>query len=103
MARPRLNTVNFVYTTIGIGVAAGVGYLVWRQLRNRRIESGRTEDSLMDFRRQTRKAGRAVKDTAQQIGKSVKRGAKDTTEAFEDASSSGQPLLEKDSTGYNRI
>lgn len=101
MARPRLNTVNFVYTTIGIGVAAGVGYLVWRQLRNRRAATG--EDNLMDFRRQTRKAGRAVKDTAQQIGKSVKRGAKDTTEAFEDASSSGQPLLAKDSAGYNRI
>ena len=101
MARPRLNTVNFVYTTIGIGVAAGVGYLVWRQLRNR--GATKTEDSLMDFRRSTRKAGRAVKDTAQQIGKSVKRGAKDTTEAFEDASSSGQPLIEQDSTGYNRI
>ena len=103
MARPRLNTVNFVYTTIGIGIAAGVGYLVWRQLRNRRIEGGRAEDNLMDFRRATRKAGRAVKDTVSQVGKSVKRGASDTTEAFEDASSSGQPLLEQDSTGYNRI
>lgn len=100
MAR-RLNTLNFVYTTVGLGVAAGVGYLVWRQLRNRR--AGRTEDNLMDFRRTTRKAGRAIKDTTQQIGKTVKRGAKDTTEAFQDASSSGQPLLEQDSTGYNRI
>ncbi len=104
MARPRLNTVNFVYTTVGIGIAAGVGYLVWRQLRNRRIEGGRAEDSLMDFRRQTRKAGRAVKDTAQQIGKSVKRGVNDATEAFEDASSSGQPLVAQEtSAGYNRI
>lgn len=101
MARPRLNTVNFVYTTVGIGIAAGVGYLVWRQLQKRR--AGHTDDNLMDFRRATRKAGRAVKDTAQQVGKSVKRGASDATEAFEDASSSGQPLLEQDSTGYNRI
>lgn len=101
MAKPRLNTLNFVYTTVGIGVAAGVGYLVWRQLRNRRATAG--EDNLMEVRRATRKAGRAIKDTAQQVGKSVKRGAKDTTEAFEDASSSGQPLLEKDTAGYNRI
>ena len=100
MAR-RLNTLNFVYTAIGLGVAAGAGYLVWRQLRNRRAIQN--EDNLMDFRRATRKAGRAVKDTAQQIGKSVKRGAKDTTEAFEDASSSGQPLVSQESAGYNRI
>lgn len=104
MARPRLNTLNFVYTAIGVGVAAGVGYFVWRQLRNRRAAAtGRGDDNLMDYRRTTRKAGRAVKDAAQQVGKAVKRGAKDTAEAFEDASSSGQPLIEQDSTGYNRI
>lgn len=103
MARPRLNTVNFVYTTIGIGVAAGVGYLVWRQLRNRRLERGDTQDSLMEVRRSTRKAGRAVKDTATQVGKTVKRGVNDAAEAFEDATSSGRPLIEQDSTGYNRI
>ncbi|HUR25908.1 MAG TPA: hypothetical protein VM327_07850 [Candidatus Thermoplasmatota archaeon] len=100
MAR-RLNTLNFVYTTVGIGVAAGVGYLVWRQLRNRRANTA--GDNLMDFRRTTRKAGRAIKDATQQVGKSVKRGASDTAEAFEDASSSGQPLIEQDATGYNRI
>lgn len=102
MARPRLNTVNFVYTTIGLGVAAGIGYLVWRQLRNRRFADD-AQDSLMDVRRTTRKAGRAIKDSVQQVGKSVKRGAADTAEAFEDASSSGRPLIEQDSTGYNRI
>lgn len=99
MARPRLNTVNFVYTTIGLGVAAGIGYLVWRQLRNRRF-SDDAQDSLMEVRRSTRKAGRAIKDTAQQVGKSVKRGVSDTAEAFEDASSSGRPLIEKDASGY---
>lgn len=103
MARPRLNTVNFVYTTLGLGVAAGVGYLVWRQLRNRRLAAGDREDSHMDIRRSTRKAGRAIKDTARQVGKSVKRGVADTAEAFEDASSSGRPLIEQDTTGYNRI
>ena len=103
MARPRLNTVNFVYTTIGIGVAAGVGYLVWRQLRNRRLARDEGQDSLMGVRRSTRRAGRAVKDTAQQVGKSVKRGVNDAREAFEDASSSGKPLIEQDTTGYNRI
>jgi hypothetical protein len=99
MAR-RLNTVNFVYTTIGLGVAAGIGYYVFRALRNRRIAE---EDNLMELRRSTRKAGRAVKDTAAQVGKSVKRGASDVGEAFEDASSSGKALLEQDATGYNRI
>ena len=103
MARPRLNTVNFVYTTIGIGVAAGVGYLVWRQLRNRRLAHDEGQDSLMGVRRATRKAGRAAKDTTQQVGKAVKRGVNDAREAFEDASSSGQPLIEQDATGYNRI
>ena len=101
MAR-RLNTLNFVYTAIGIGVAAGAGYYLYRRMRNRPVDA-ETQDSLMDFRRSTRKAGRAVKDTAQQIGKTVKRGVKDTTEAFEDATSSGQPLIEQDATGYNRI
>jgi hypothetical protein len=103
MARPRLNTVNFVYTSIGIGIAAGVGYLVWRRLRNRRLANAEAQDNLMDIRRSTRKAGRAVKDTAAQVGKSVKRGVNDAREAFEDASSSGQPLIEQDATGYNRI
>jgi hypothetical protein len=100
MARPRLNTVNFVYASIGLGVAAAAGYFVWRQLRNRRLEHG--EDNLMDIRRSTRKAGRTAKDTAQQVGKTVKRGAKDIGEDFQDASSSGKALLEQDATGYGR-
>ena len=103
MARPRLNTVNFVYTTIGIGVAAGIGYYVWRRLRNRRLQSDESQDSLMDVRRSTRKAGRAAKDTAQQVGKSVKRGVNDAREAFEDSSSSGQPFEQEATTGYSRI
>lgn len=101
MARTRLTLVNFVYTTVGIGVAAGIGYYVWRSLRNRRIAE---EDNLMEIRRATRKAGRAVKDSAQQVGKSVKRGASDVGEAFEDATSSGKPLFEQEpAAGYNRI
>ncbi|MEA3136740.1 MAG: hypothetical protein QOJ26_857 [Thermoplasmata archaeon] len=101
MAR-RLNTLNFVYTAIGIGVAAGVGYYAYRQLRNRRLEGGATEDSLMDIRRSTRKAGRAVKDTVAQVGKSVKRGAKDLRESVEETAENARPLIEQDSSGYNR-
>lgn len=102
MARPRLNTVNFVYTTIGLAVAGGIGYAVWRRLRNRRLD--RSEDTLMDIRRQSRKAGRAVKDTASQVGKTVKRGASDVGESFEDATSSGKELLaDTGKTGYSRI
>jgi uncharacterized membrane protein YccC len=106
MAR-RLNTLNFVYTAVGIAVAAGAGYYAWRALRNRRLQpttepaSATGQDNLMDIRRATRKAGRAVKDTAKQVGKSLKRGAQDTTEAFQDASSSGEALIEQDSTGYS--
>lgn len=110
----RLNTVNFVYTAIGLAVAGGIGYYVYTRLRNRRIGSefetqgsfaqgtsqGDTQDNLMELRRSTRKAGRAVKDTAAGIGKSVKRGASDVGEAFEDASSSGKALIEQESTGY---
>jgi hypothetical protein len=98
MAR-RLNTMNFVYTAVGLGIAAGIGYYVFRRLRNRSIAE---EDNLMELRRSSRKAGRAVKDTASQVGKTVKRGASDVGEAFEDATSSGKPLFEQDAT-YNRI
>jgi hypothetical protein len=101
MARPRLNTVNFVYTTVGIGIAVGIGYLAFRRFRNRGA-TAHADDNLMDFRRSTRKAGRAVKDTATQVGKNLRRGVNDTAEAFEDASSSGKPLIEQDATGYNR-
>jgi hypothetical protein len=106
MARPRLNTLNFVYTAVGLAVASGIGYYVYRRIRNRRFESGaeetglqgRSEESLMDLRRSSRKAGRAIKDTGSQIGKTVKRGASDVGESFEDATSSGKELL-ADTTG----
>lgn len=107
MAR-RLNTVNFVYTTIGLAIAGGVGYYVWRTLRNRRFEQGLAddaqarEDNLMELRRSSRKAGRAVKDTAAQVGKNVKRGASDVGEAFEDASSSGKALIEQETSGFKK-
>jgi hypothetical protein len=116
----RLNTVNFVYTAIGLAVAGGIGYYVYTRLRNRRIgqdfggQTGGTQgitqgsgfgqadtqDNLMELRRSTRKAGRAVKDAATGVGKSVKRGATDVGEAFEDASSSGKALIEQESSGY---
>ncbi len=77
MARPRLNTLNFVYTAIGLGIA----------------DDG-TKDSLMDVRRSSRKAGRAIKDAVQQVGKAVQRGANDVGEALDEASS-----FEADATG----
>ena len=105
----RLNVVNFVYTAIGLGIVAGVGYYVYRNVRNRRIEGAweqdastttpGTQDNLMDLRRSTRKAGRAVKDAAQGVGKGIKRGASDVGEALEDANSSGQSLIEQE-TGF---
>lgn len=111
MAKQRLNAVNFVYTAVGLAVAAGVGYYAWRRLRARRMGTGgdegahagteghgthaegQGEDSLMDLRRQTRKAGRAIHDTGSQVGKAVRRGASDVGESFEDANSSGKELL----------
>ena len=105
MARPRLNAVNFVYTAVGLAVAGGITWYVYRRLRNRRFESDAMEgqaespqDHLMGLRRSTRKAGRAIKDTGSQIGKTVKRGASDVGESFEDATSSGKELL-ADTTG----
>jgi hypothetical protein len=97
MARPRLNALNFVYTAVGLAIAGGVGYYVYRRIRSRRFESEETgagrEESLMDIRRSTRKAGRAIKDTGSQVGKTVKRGAADVGESFADATSSGKELL----------
>lgn len=101
MARPRLNAVNFVYTAVGLAVAGGITWYVYRRLRNRRFESGiegQAEGHLMDLRRSSRKAGRAIKDTGSQIGKTVKRGASDVGESFADATSSGKELL-ADTTG----
>lgn len=110
----RLNTVNFVYTAIGLAVAGGIGYYVYTRLRNRRlgrdfeaqssfgegIGAGEgTQDNLMELRRSTRKAGRAVKDAASGVGKSVKRGASDVGEAFEDATSSGKALVQESASG----
>jgi hypothetical protein len=113
MAR-RLNTLNFAYTAVGLAIAGGIGYYVWRNLRNRRLESGfgnegtpgadtqGREENLMDLRRSTRRAGRAVKDPASPVGKADKRGAGDVAESFEDATSSGQALVTGDSYGSSK-
>jgi hypothetical protein len=100
MARPRLNALNFVYTAVGLAIAGGVTYYVYRRIRNRRFEGAEgTNESLMDIRRSSRKAGRAIKDTGAQIGKTVKRGASDVGESFADATSSGKELLADTGTG----
>jgi len=101
----RLNLLNFTYTAVGIAAAAGISYYVWRRLRARGEAAATegmqgTQDNLMDIRRSTRKAGRAVKDTATQVGKTVKRGAQDVGEAFADANSSGKAMVEQESSGY---
>ena len=100
MARPKLSLLNITYSLVGLAVATGVGIYVYRVIQERRVERGEEEDRLMEIRRSTRKAGRAVKDTARQVGKTVKRGASDVGEAFEDASSSGKALIEQESTGF---
>jgi hypothetical protein len=94
----RLSILNVTYTLVGFAVAGAVGYYTWRALRSR--SEAAEQESLMDIRRSTRKAGRAVKDTATQVGKTLKRGAEDVGEAVEDASASGRALIEQDSTGY---
>ena len=104
MARPRLNALNFVYTAVGLAIAGGVTWYVYRRIRDRRAGSeaqGEREESLMDIRRSTRKAGRAIKDTGAQVGKAVKRGASDVGDSFADATSSGKELL-ADNTGSNK-
>ena len=100
MARQRLSLVNISYSLVGLAVAGGIGYYVYRTLKNRSAERGIEEDRLMEIRRSTRKAGRAVKDTTRQVGKDVKRGAEDVGEAFEDATSSSKALIEQESTGF---
>ena len=100
MARPRISLLNITYSIVGLAVATGIGVYVYRTVKNRQAERGLEEDRLMEIRRSSRKAGRAVKDTARQVGKSVKRGAEDVGEAFEDASSSGKALLEQESKGF---
>ena len=100
MARPRLSLLNVSYSIVGLAVAGGIAYYVWRTVKNRQVERGAEEDRLMEIRRSTRKAGRAAKDTAHQVGKDVKRGAEDVGEAFEDATSSGKALIEQESTGF---
>lgn len=100
MARQRLSLVNISYSIVGLAVAGGIGYYVYRALKDRSAARGAEEDRLMELRRSSRKAGRAVKDTAAQVGKTVKRGAEDVGEAFEDASSSGKALIEQESSGF---
>ena len=106
MARPRLSLLNISYSIVGLAVAGGIAYYVWRTVKNRRFDGdaqaarGPEEDRLMEVRRSSRKAGRAVKDTGRQIGKTVKRGAEDVGEAFEDATSSGKALIEQETTGF---
>ena len=101
MAKPRLSLLNITYSIVGLAVAGGVGFYVYRTLRDRRATGrGPEEERLMDLRRSTRKAGRAVKDSARQVGKDVKRGAEDLGEAFEDAASDGKAMIEQESTGF---
>src|SRR5688572_13805095 len=100
MARPRLSLLNISYSIVGLAVAGAIGYYVWRAVKDRHAARGVEEDRLMDIRRSSRKAGRAVKDTGRQVGKAVQRGAEDVGEAFEDATSSGKALIEQESTGF---
>lgn len=100
MAKPRLSLLNIGYSIVGLAVAGGIGFYVYRTLRERRAERGIEEDRLLELRRSTRKAGRAVKDTAAQVGKNVKRGAEDVGEAFEDAASDGKALIEQETRGF---
>lgn len=100
MARPRISLLNITYSVVGLAVAGGIAYYVYRRVSASRAEQGLEEDRLMELRRASRKAGRAVKDTGSQVGKAVKRGASDVGEAFEDASSSGKALIEQETSGF---
>lgn len=93
MARKRVIP-NLLYSTVGLAAVGTVGYFVYRFVQKRRLEG---DDTMMAIRRSTRDAGRAVKDTAQKIGKETKRGASDVgdsvTKNFESPAS----------TSYNRV
>ncbi len=87
MARSRVIP-NLLYGTLGLAVTAGAVYFAIRALRNRR----EGEEPMLALRRSTREAGRNVKDTGRKVGRDIKRGVKDTAEAFSEAA----PAFESD-------
>lgn len=96
MARNRVMP-NLLYGTLGLAAVGTASYFAYRFLQRRRAEG---EDTMMALRRSTRDAGRAVKDTAQKVGKDVKRGASDSADAVVKA---GKEFESSSTTSYNRI
>ena len=96
MARNRVIP-NFLYGTLGLAVV-GVGtFFAVRAVRRRRHASG--DDPMLGLRRSTRKIGRSVKDTGEQLGKDIRRGVEDTGEALAEAGNE----FASPTTSYNRI
>jgi Flp pilus assembly protein TadB len=87
MARGNSSVASILYTAVGVAAAAGIAWLAFREVRRRRAHG---EDAMLEVRRASRKAGRAAKDAAAQVGKAVKRGFRDASEAVKEASLGGE-------------
>lgn len=100
MARNRVIP-NLLYGTLGLAAVGTAAYYAFRALRARAAEHGE-DSSMLDLRRSTRDVGRAVKDSAAKIGKSAKRGAKDTGEALAEVGKEFEADLASPSS-FNRV
>ena len=100
MARNRVIP-NLLYGTLGLAAVGTATYFALRSLRRRREAHGE-ESTMLSLRRSTRDVGRAVKDSVEKVGKSVKRGAMDTGEALAEVGREFQADAAKP-TSYNRI
>jgi hypothetical protein len=98
MARNRVIP-NLLYGTLGLAAVGTATYFALRSLRARREAHGE-ESPMLSLRRSTRNVGRAAKDSAQKVGKDIKRGVADTGEALAEA---GDEFQSAQATSFNRI
>ena len=95
MARNRA-VPNFLYGTLGLAVVGTATYFAVRAVRRRRHGEG----AMLSVRRASRKAARAAKDTAQQVGTDIQRGASDTGDALVDV---GNEFQSATTPSYGRV
>src|SRR5687767_6780970 len=83
MARRRSFLANFGYSTLGFLAVAAIGYGIYAA---RRVAANKaTDSSMMDVRRATRDAGRAVKDATTHATRDIGRAGTDLGRTVKEA------------------